>query len=140
MPLRDCLPKPASGPERSWIVPIRISSLLTPCCCAPARPEASARPLAAARGMSDLIFITAVSSRLEKQSGVHRLDALRVLGLDQLALELHRGCEFFVLGAELGFEQEEFLDLLDASELRVDAVHLGLDQVLHLLRARQALV
>jgi len=31
MPLRACLPKPATGPDKSWMVPIVISSLVTPC-------------------------------------------------------------------------------------------------------------
>ena len=30
MPLRNCLPKPASGPDRSWMEPRVISVLLTP--------------------------------------------------------------------------------------------------------------
>ena len=34
MPKRRALPKPASGPERSWMVPITISFLLTPICSA----------------------------------------------------------------------------------------------------------
>jgi hypothetical protein len=57
-----------------------------------------------------------------------------VFGRTSLRFELHGGREFFVLGAQLGFEQEELLDLLHAGELLVHAVHLGLDQRLHLGR------
>ena len=34
MPLRDCLPKAVMGPDKSWMVPTKISVLLTPCICA----------------------------------------------------------------------------------------------------------
>jgi hypothetical protein len=48
-------------------------------------------------------------------SGVHGINLGRVLLFNQLALELHGGCEFFILGSQLGIEQEEFLDLLYAA-------------------------
>jgi hypothetical protein len=51
---------------------------------------------------------------------------------------VHGRGQLFVFGGELGLEQEEFLDLLDAGELLVDVVDLALDQRLHLERARQA--
>ena len=55
----------------------------------------------------------------------------RVFFLDQFALELHGRCQFFVFGAQLGVQQPEFLDLLNAGKFFVDPVHFGLDQVLH---------
>ena len=42
MPRRVCLPNAAIGPDKSWIVPSTISSLVTPCCCASAPDAASA--------------------------------------------------------------------------------------------------
>jgi hypothetical protein len=91
------------------------------------------------------------NQRLELQNGffivclllglaVHGLDLLGVFLLDQLALEFHGRGEFLVLGAQLGFEQEELLDLLDAGELLVHVVDLALDQRLDFERARQAAV
>jgi hypothetical protein len=56
MPSRVCLPKPAIGPERSWIEPSRISFLLTPCCSAAKAPQA-ARPRVAARAARHVLVI-----------------------------------------------------------------------------------
>jgi hypothetical protein len=71
-------------------------------------------------------------------SGTWPRSAPRISWFNQLAFELHGRGEFFVLGRELGVEQEEFLDLLDAGKLLVHPVDLFLDQFLHLRGARQA--
>src|SRR5215212_2908238 len=71
-------------------------------------------------------------------SGVHRLDPVGVLALDQLSLELHRRRQFLVLGAELRLEQAELLDLLDPRELAVDPLDLAPDQLAHFGRSGQA--
>ena len=71
---------------------------------------------------------------------VHGFNLRRVLLFDQFAFELHGGREFLVFGAELGFQQEELLDLFDAGKFFVDAVQFSLDQVLHFFGTCQALV
>src|SRR5512147_1006647 len=117
IPRRTCLPKPAIGPERSWIEPITISSLLTPCVCATAAPLANAA--AAMREAANFMGGSPGWS-----SAVHRIDALGVLLLDELALELHRRRQLVVFRGQQRLEQEELLDLLDAGELPVDALDL----------------
>src|SRR5262249_9391045 len=114
MPMRACLPKPAIGPERSWIVPSTTSFLLMPCDWAKAgNGIASANAAASAKRF--MVCLLASSS-------VEGFDPFGVLLLDELALELHRRRQLFVFRGELGLEQEELLHLLDASELLVDAV------------------
>jgi hypothetical protein len=58
MPKRTCLPKPASGPDKSWIEPSVISVLDTPCVWAMAAP--AVRAIAAATRLS-LSFMVQVS-------------------------------------------------------------------------------
>src|SRR5450432_192067 len=142
MPRRSCLPKPASGPERSWIEPTTISVLLTPCCSAAMADAANEASKAATAAnvffMRDLLSGSLNGMAVRRSRGVHRLDAVGVFGLDEPTLQLHRRRELFVFGAQLGLEEPELLDLLDARELDVDARHFGADQLLHFLGARQA--
>src|ERR1044071_7177434 len=130
MPMRACLPKPAIGPERSWIVPSTTSFLLTPCDWAKA-----GNGIASASAAASAKRFMVMSPGLLTVKG---FDPFGVLFLDQLALELHRRRQLFVFRAELVLEQEELLHLLDARELLVDAVDLRLDQFLDFARARQA--
>ncbi len=59
MPRRICLPKPASGPDRSWMEPRVISSLLTPCDWASAAPvvRASAAAVREIRAFIGLVSL-----------------------------------------------------------------------------------
>src|SRR5687767_2470038 len=95
MPKRTCLPKPAIGPDRSWIVPMTISSFVMPCTFwAWAAPKAATSVRAAA---ARNVILRVMACLL---SGVHRFDAVGVLLLDELALQLHRRRELLVLGGQ----------------------------------------
>src|SRR3990167_10653893 len=137
MPLRNCLPKPASGPDRSWMEPRVISVLLTPwlsCACSAGVVNAVAHARAD-RTAVVLRFMLCLLLGISRS--IHGLDLRRVFLFHQLALELHGRSEFFVFGRELGIEQEELLDLLHAGKLLVHPVDLLLDQFLPLRGARQ---
>src|SRR5690606_31012228 len=136
--MRSCLPKPASGPDRSSSDPITTSSFVTPCVCAPASGTHAARASATiVRFILDLpLFTSHGIGRRPSSPLVHRLDQRCVFLLHELALELHRRRELLVLGGELRLDEPEGLDLFDARELAVDLVDLALDERDDLGRAR----
>src|SRR5205085_2521588 len=68
---------------------------------------------------------------------VQRLDLVRVLLRDRLALQLHGRCQLVAAGLPFGGEDLELLDLLDAGHLLVRLVDLGLDRLDDLLVLRE---
>src|SRR5206468_2504580 len=146
IPRRTALPKPAIGPERSWIEPMVISVLLTPCVgvCATASEAASAsvavvrmRLMVVSKNVGPKTPMASapkgrrrLGAARRRLCDVHRVDQRGVFLLHQAALELHRRRELFVFGAELRLQQAEALDLLDARELGIHLGDLALDQPL----------
>ena len=65
-------------------------------------------------------------------STVHGLDGVGILLFDQLAFQFHRRRQLFILGAQLGVEQEKLLDLFNPGKLAIDPVDFILYQGLHL--------
>src|SRR5262245_41359374 len=131
-PFRKCVPSPAIGPDRSWIVPTTISPFVTP--WAPCAPAASGPNAATARASFTIIcerFMCILRSKVvcrvsagDRAFAVHRLDQRPVLLVHQPALQLHRRGELLVLRAQLVLDQPERLDLLDAREGGVHPVDL----------------
>ena len=119
MPLRAGLPKPASGPDRSWIVPITISFLLTPCESGPRRHKCQGQRGRDHRDYRAHVFRPVIDLGAAPHAPRY-IDSIRsaYFWFDELALELHRRRQFLVLGGELLLDQAELLDLLDPGELR----------------------
>src|SRR5258707_5500355 len=63
---------------------------------------------------------------------IHGVDLVRVPLVHKTPLQLHGRRQFLVLGRELAFNQEEFLDGFDAGEIGIHRLDLALDQVLDL--------
>src|ERR671914_1470250 len=90
---------------------------------APAVSRQATRPSAASTGGPGRRAISRPATTL----AVERLDLLRVLLVDRLALQLHRGGQLVAAGLPFLAQERELLDLLDAGELLVGRVHAALD-------------
>src|SRR5262245_6656720 len=138
----DDTPYVAAGPERSVCIPRTISVLLTPrVFCAAATPISATAPTSTPAATSRILIACsfrsdATSGRRRRAAsclGVHGVDHVLVLSVDERALELHGRRELLVLCGEDLLDQPELLDGLHARQLPVDPVDLAADQLLDLL-------
>src|SRR5215510_8098302 len=138
----DETPYVAAGPERSVCMPSTISVLLTPRLCAAATPASATAPTSPAA--TSRILIVGSFRRVRQCPGrraadaalglgVHGVDDVLVLAVDERALELHGRRELLVLRGEDLLDQPELLDGLDPRQLPVDPLDLAADQSLDLL-------
>src|SRR5207249_5734766 len=144
----DDTPYVAAGPERSVCIPSTISVLLTPRVSfwATASPASATAPTSTPAATSRILIARSFRSdatsgprrrRAALRLGVHGLDHVLVLSVDERALELHGRRELLVLRGEDLLDQPEFLDGLDACQLPVDPVDLAADQPLDFLGPAQ---
>src|SRR5436309_6943004 len=144
----DDTPYVAAGPERSVCIPSTISVLLTlrVSFWATASPASATAPTSTPAATSRILIARSFRSdatsgprrrRAALRLGVHGLDHVLVLSVDERALELHRRRELLVLRGEDLLDQPELLDGLDPRQLPIDAVDLAPDQALDLLSAAE---
>src|SRR4029077_6593357 len=128
-------------------IPSTISVLLTPRVsrCAVATAASATAPISTPTSTSRILIIR--SFRRDAMPGcrrprglrlgVHGVDHVPVLSVDERALELHGRRELLVLRGEDLLDQPKLLDGLDPRQLPVDPIDLAPDQALDLLGAAE---
>src|SRR5262245_63850535 len=121
-------------------MPSTISVALTPrvSFCAIAVPTSAIVSTSANITRPVLIVASSVGLRRSaSRAGVHAVDDVLVLTIDQRPLQLHGRGQLVVLGCEDLLDQVEALDALHPRHLLVHTLDLALDQVLALLGPAQ---
>src|SRR5574341_529147 len=156
-PLATAVPQGATGPDRGWWLPTTISVSLTPWDAgAGAAHSTAASAAATARfrirmvsplGLRSFRWTWPRRGRAMDRAGrlpalrslaVHGLDHVLVFLVHHLALELHGGRQFLVLGRQLLLDEAELLDRFHPRQVAVHFFHLVPDQRDDLRGAAQA--